>query len=424
MAASKFSILGKPSDIGVASCARLSTAHLLPWELLKWIGDLIKRGALMQLRVSAILFLALTALLAQPVAPIDSRGWINKGVQEYKAARYQDAVESFQKAVYLDPNNVTAHLYLATSLMSQYIPGAESPENMDIASKAAEEFNRVLQIDPNNTTALASMASLRYQQAQGMPDLDQKIRKLDEAASWYEKLIAADPQNKEAYYSLGVIDWVKWYAPYLRTRTDLGMRPEQPGPLPNPARQQLKTEYSSMIEHGISSLEKALQLDPRYSDAMAYMNLLIRERADLADSPEQYRSETELADQWVHKALDAKKAQAAAAQLAEPPPPPGQGAATPQRIRVGGNVQAVNLIQRVEPVYPPLALQARIQGIVRFTAIIGRDGAIQNLQLVSGHPLLVEAARQAASQWHYKPTLLNGEPVEVVTPVDVNFTLP
>jgi TonB family protein len=374
----------------------------------------------MRLRVSVTLLFCLTALRAQPEAPVDSRGWINRGVQEYKSARYQDAVESFQKAVDLDPNNATARLYLATTWMSQYIPGATSPENTDIARKAEAELNRVLQIEPVNTTALASMASLFYQQAQGMPDLEQKLRKLDEAAVWYEKLIAVDPQNKEAYYSLGVIDWVKWYAAYMRTRTDLGMRPEQPGPLPNPARQELKSQYSSVIEHGISSFEKALQLDPQYSDAMAYMNLLIRERADLADSPEQYRSETALADQWVQKALDAKKAQAALNVPAPPPSPP----VTIQRIRVGGGVQGANLIRKVQPVYPPLAEQARIQGTVRFTAIIGRDGHVQNLQLLSGHPLLVEAARNAVTQWEYRPTLLNGSPVEVVTQVDVNFTLP
>ena len=110
---------------------------------------------------------------------------------------------------------------------------------------------------------------------------------------------------------------------------------------------------------------------------------------------------------------------------AAPPPPVKEApkAATPQRIRVGGNVQAANLIRKLTPVYPSLAKQARIQGVVRFTAIIGKDGTIQNLQLVSGHPLLVEAARQAVSQWQYKPTLLNGEPVEVVTQIDVNFTL-
>ena len=108
------------------------------------------------------------------------------------------------------------------------------------------------------------------------------------------------------------------------------------------------------------------------------------------------------------------------------PPPPVKDAsksATPQRIRVGGNVQQANLIRKVQPIYPPLAKQARIQGTVKFTAIIGKDGTIQNLQLVTGHPLLVEAARQAVSQWQYKPTLLNGEPVEVVTQIDVNFTL-
>jgi protein TonB len=81
------------------------------------------------------------------------------------------------------------------------------------------------------------------------------------------------------------------------------------------------------------------------------------------------------------------------------------------------------LIFQPRPVYPPLAKQARIQGTVRFTAIIGRDGTIQNLTVVSGHPLLLAAAQSAVVQWKYKPTLLNGEPVEVVTQIDVNFTL-
>jgi protein TonB len=90
---------------------------------------------------------------------------------------------------------------------------------------------------------------------------------------------------------------------------------------------------------------------------------------------------------------------------------------------VGGNVQAANLIRQVRPNYPPLAKQARIQGVVRFNAIISRDGTIQNLQMVSGHPLLVPAATDAVRQWVYKPTLLNGEAVEVQTQIDVNFTL-
>jgi TonB family protein len=98
-------------------------------------------------------------------------------------------------------------------------------------------------------------------------------------------------------------------------------------------------------------------------------------------------------------------------------------ASTPSRIRVGGNVAAVNLIGKVQPVYPQLAKQARVQGSVHFTAIIGKDGHVQDLQLIGGHPLLVQAAQDAVKQWVYKPTLLNGEPVEVTTQIDVNFTL-
>ena len=87
-------------------------------------------------------------------------------------------------------------------------------------------------------------------------------------------------------------------------------------------------------------------------------------------------------------------------------------------------MQERNLITMVDPVYPPLAMQARIQGLVRFNVVIGKDGRVANMQLVSGHPLLVPAARDAVRQWVYKPTLLNGDPVEVVTEVGVNFTLP
>ncbi|HTT66310.1 MAG TPA: energy transducer TonB [Bryobacteraceae bacterium] len=112
---------------------------------------------------------------------------------------------------------------------------------------------------------------------------------------------------------------------------------------------------------------------------------------------------------------------------AAPPPPPPPPAApkpvTPQRIRVGGNVQAAKLIRQPRPIYPPLAKQARISGHVILNAIIGKDGTIQNLTVASGHPLLVPAAMEAVKQWVYQPTLLNGEPVEVVTQIDVNFTL-
>ena len=96
---------------------------------------------------------------------------------------------------------------------------------------------------------------------------------------------------------------------------------------------------------------------------------------------------------------------------------------TPARVPVSSGVQAAKIMYQPKPTYPPVARTARMQGVVRLQAIIGPDGHIRNLQVVSGHPLLVQSALEAVKQWVYQPTLLNGAPVEVITQIDVNFTL-
>ena len=113
---------------------------------------------------------------------------------------------------------------------------------------------------------------------------------------------------------------------------------------------------------------------------------------------------------------------------AAPPVPvermvPDVTAGAPSQIRVGGDVSQNNLSVKVNPVYPPMAKQARVQGTIRFEVVIAKDGTIRNLHLVSGPPLLVQSAIEAVRQWVYKPTLLNGNPVEVITTIDVNYTL-
>jgi periplasmic protein TonB len=108
------------------------------------------------------------------------------------------------------------------------------------------------------------------------------------------------------------------------------------------------------------------------------------------------------------------------------PPPPKQvtHATTPSApIPVGGNVQMAKLIRKVIPEYPALAKTTRISGIVHLIGTIGKDGTIRNLQLIGGHPMLARAAMDAVKQWLYEPTLLNGEPVEVIAPIEVSFTL-
>ena len=237
-----------------------------------------------------------------------ARDHLNKGVAQFKNAKYADAVEHFKQAVELDPTFPTARLYLATAYMSQYIPGAESPENIQNANAAKQHFLEVLKQDPSNTLAIMSLASLHYNQAQGMTKLEDKLKKLDEAREWYQKLTQVDAKNKEAFYSLGVITWAKWYPELMAARAKLGMKPEDPGPLKdNKLREELKAKWSEQLDQGIQNLQKALEIDPEYDDAMAYMNLLIRERADLADTPDQYKKDVETADNWVQKTMETKR---------------------------------------------------------------------------------------------------------------------
>ena len=240
-----------------------------------------------------------------------SRDQLNQGVRAFKSARYPDAVEHFKTAIQLDPSNRDPKLFLATAYMTQWIPGADSPENRQMADAAKNEFLDVLKDSPNDKTALASLASIAYNEAQGLPP-EEKAKKFDEAAEWNKKLIAADPNYKEAYYTLGVIAWAKWYPALMSARAKLGMKPEDPGPIKDKkVKAELKEQYSGIIDEGIQNLQKAIDIDKEYDDAMAYMNLLIRERADLADNTEEYKKQIEVADGWVQKALDTKKAKAA-----------------------------------------------------------------------------------------------------------------
>ena len=228
---------------------------------------------------------------------LKARDNLNKGVQAYKGARYPEAVAFFQKAVELDPTFKTTHLYLATAYMSQYIPGAESPENMHMGENAYNEFQNVLKLDPKDELATASIASLYFNQ-----------KKMDEAKEWNRKLIALNPQNKDAYYTLGVIAWTQWLVPQREARNKVGMKPEDPGPIKKKdIREELKVKYRPMLDEGVANMQKALDIDKEYDEAMAYMNLLIRYRADLDDTQEEYKKDIDLADSFIQKALATKK---------------------------------------------------------------------------------------------------------------------
>ncbi len=264
--------------------------------------------------LTAVAVLALVSSGCGVMDKLKARDQLNKGVEAYKNAKYGEAVDHFKQAIELDPTNPNARLYLATAYMNQYIPGADSPDNNKNAQAARDEFQKVLQDNPNDKMAVQSLASLSYSEAGGISDMDAKLKKLDEARKWNERLIQIDPNSKEGYYTLGVIDWAKWYPNYTAARVKLGMKPEDPGPIKDKkAREELKDKYDAMIQDGIKNLEAALKIDPQYDDAMSYLNLLIRERADLDDNAEDYKKDVATADMWMNKAMDTRKIKAAKA---------------------------------------------------------------------------------------------------------------
>jgi tetratricopeptide (TPR) repeat protein len=266
--------------------------------------------------LSAALLAAAMILAGTGCSYLKSRDHLNQGIASYRNARYNEAVDHFEQSIKLDPNWSTPRLYLATAYMVQWIPGAESRENIEFAKKAKDEFQLVLDKDPNDKTALASLAMLAFNQAQSLP-LEEKLKMFDEAGKWQRRRLEVDPKEKEAYYSLGVIAYQKWIPALNNARASLRMRPEDPGPLKDKkVKEDLKAQYSSVVDDGMQSLNKALEIDPEYDDAMVYLELLMRERADLLDSPEEYKKQIEIADGLLQKALDTKKIKAARAAKA------------------------------------------------------------------------------------------------------------
>jgi tetratricopeptide (TPR) repeat protein len=234
---------------------------------------------------------------------LKARDNLNQGVIAFKAGNYSQAADHFKMAIDQDPDLPSARVYLATAHVQQYVPGTDTPDNKKFADAAMKEFQTVLASNPddqNKLLATQSIANLYYQQ-----------KDFANASVWEKKVIQLDPKNKEAYYTLGVIAWTDFIAPDREARNKMGMKPEDVGPLKDPkVKEELKAKFWQPLTDGIEDEKKALQIDPEYENAMSYMNLLIRYRADLDDTKEQCLADWKTADTWMQKALDTQKLKA------------------------------------------------------------------------------------------------------------------
>ena len=256
-------------------------------------------------RVLTILAVLLALLSAVGCEKLRARDQLNKGVQSYKNARYEEAIEHFKNAVQLDPSLTNARLYLATAYAQQYIPGADSPDNNKYAEEAIQEFKNVLANNPPKEQQIHSL--------KGIASLYFNMKQMDKAKEYYEKVAALDPNDPEVYYSIAVIDWTQAYQPRLEARAKLGLKPTDDIKDKKTCADLLKaiSANQAVVEDGIAKLRKSIELRPDYDDAMAYLNLLYREQADLqCDNPDARKTDLKTADDWVDKTMATKKAKA------------------------------------------------------------------------------------------------------------------
>jgi len=236
---------------------------------------------------------------------------LNKGVQDFKNGQYDEATQDFLRAKQLDPRLLNARLYLATTYASQYIPGAPSEDNTRRGHDAVEEFRGVLTLDPQNLSAIDGIGSILFQMAGEPFDPDLFL----ESKSYHQKHVYLRPEDPEPYYWIGVIDWTLAFRAngLLRAKFNLSVRGRQlsdTAPLPPDLREEYMREYGRAIDEGIESLKNAISIRPDYDDAMAYLNLLYRRKADTVASEREREQLIKIADDLIDKVKEIKEKRA------------------------------------------------------------------------------------------------------------------
>ncbi len=256
-----------------------------------------------------LLFILLASFLPASAAQDDpeaaARTALNAGVQAFKQANYEEAVSQFERAVALQPENVTAHLYLATAYAQTFVPGVDTPENVVWATKALNEYREVLQLKPSDIISLKGIAYLELQ-----------LKNFGQAKESYQKAIAADPSDPELFYSVGVMDWIMAYRAIMAEKAKLSAKAQDSLYL-SAGCADARAATMANVNDGMAMLTKAVALREDYDDAMTYLNLLYRLRADLdCGNKEAHAADLKKANEWTDMAMAARKKKADAAAAA------------------------------------------------------------------------------------------------------------
>ncbi|MGD0546471.1 MAG: tetratricopeptide repeat protein [Terracidiphilus sp.] len=229
-----------------------------------------------------------------------ARDQLNKGVDAYKGTHYEEAINHFQEAMRLDPNLPMAKSYLATALAQNVIPGLETPDNLKNAQQAIDIFQEVLSKNPRDVNSMKQIAGIDFQ-----------IKRLDDAKIWQKKVLAEDPKDAEAAYTVGVIDWMQAHKNLLNVLLPAGITDDGEGnaKAPKNLMEPLKEQNGPLVEEALQYLNQAVENKPNYDDAMLYVNLVYRSKADVDYGNEQARKDdVAKAEEWRSKAMGTRKA--------------------------------------------------------------------------------------------------------------------
>ena len=248
------------------------------------------------------------AALAQDSDLTGARDAMGRGVHLLQRGNYPQAAKAFEAATRLAPTNLEAKLYLGICYMAQFRTGSADPGNLEFAHKAETQFLAILQAEPADDTALQYMANLQWERATGIADPAEKQKQIERARGWFEELEKEVPRNKDAPFMLAVMAWQEAHADWLEARTRAGMNTDEAGPLKDAAaRAALAAKCGPLWDEAIAQLNHALEVDPDYDNAMGYMNLVLRDRADTAATQADYQRQIEEGAQWTAKAAEARK---------------------------------------------------------------------------------------------------------------------
>jgi tetratricopeptide (TPR) repeat protein len=229
-----------------------------------------------------------------------ARDQLNKGVDAFKAGHYDEAIEHFQKATELDPKLPMAKTYLAKALEQNVAPGVTTPDNLKMANQAIDIFKEVLAQKPDDVNSMKEIAGIYF-----------SVNDMDDAEAWQKKVLDIDPNDPEAAYTIGVIDWKKAHENKLNALQSAGLNDDGKGNVKAPRNimQPLAQKNAPLVDEGLKYLTMAVNDRPNYDDAMQYLNLIYRNKADVDyGNNAAVTEDLAMADEWTQKAMDTRKA--------------------------------------------------------------------------------------------------------------------